>query len=71
MLLGERTIKGEHHQTSGQSSGYSGSKHLGLLTSHRPSTSAVSVLTLVLLCVFIYICILYMGTMDTYYEYLS
>ena len=43
MLLREGTIKGEHHQTLQPSSGYSGTKHLGLLTSHRPSTSAVSV----------------------------
>ena len=37
------TIKGEHDQTSGLSSGYPGTIHLGLLTIHRPSTSAVSV----------------------------
>ena len=43
MLLREGTIKGEHYQTSGLSSGYSGTKHLGLLTSHRPSTLAVLV----------------------------
>ena len=43
MLLREGTIKGEHHQTSGLSSGYSGTKHSCLLISHRPSTSAVSV----------------------------
>ena len=43
MLLREGTIKGEHDQTSGLSSGYSGTKHSGLLTSHRPSTLAVSV----------------------------
>ena len=43
MLLREGTIKGEHNQTSGLSSGSSGTKHLGLLTSHRPSTLAVSV----------------------------
>ena len=43
MLLREGTIKGEHYQTSGLSSGYSGTKCSGLLTSHRPSTSAVSV----------------------------
>ena len=43
MLSREGTIKGEHHQTLGLSSGYSGTKHLGLLTSHRPSTSAVLV----------------------------
>ena len=43
MLLREGTIKGEHSQTLGLSSGFSGTKHLGLLTSHRPSTLAVSV----------------------------
>ena len=43
MLLGEGTIKGEHNQTSGLSSGSSGTKCLGLLTSHRPSTLAVLV----------------------------
>ena len=43
MLLREGTIKGEHNSTSGLSSGSSGTKHLGLLTSHRPSTSAGSV----------------------------
>ena len=43
MLLREGTIKGEHNQTSGLSSGYSGTKCLGLLTSHRPSTLAVLV----------------------------
>ena len=43
MLLREGTIKGEHNQTSGLSSGYSGTKCLDLLTSHRPSTLAVSV----------------------------
>ena len=43
MLLREGTIKGEHHQTSGLLSGYSGTKHSGLLTSHRPSTSTVLV----------------------------
>ena len=43
MLSREGTIKGEHIQTSGLLSGYSGTKHLGLLTSHRPSTSAVLV----------------------------
>ena len=36
-------MKGEHYQTSGLSSGYSGTKHLGLLMSHRPSTLGVSV----------------------------
>ena len=43
MLLREGPIKGEHHQTLRLSSVYSGTKHLGLLTSHRPSTLAVSV----------------------------
>ena len=43
MLLREGTIKEEHNQTSGLSSGSSGTKHLGLLTSHKPSTLAVSV----------------------------
>ena len=43
VLLREGTIKGEHYQTSELSSGYSGTKCLSLLTSHRPSTLAVSV----------------------------
>ena len=43
MLLREETIKGEHNQTSGLSSGSSDTEHLGLLTSHRPSTLAISV----------------------------
>ena len=43
VLLREGTIKGEHHWTSGLSSGSSGTKHLGILTSHRPSTLVVSV----------------------------
>ena len=43
MLLREGTIKEEHLQTSGLSSGYSGTKHSGLLISQRPSTSAVLV----------------------------
>ena len=43
MLSREGTIKGEHHQTSGLPSGYSGTKHSGMLISHRPSTLAVSV----------------------------
>ena len=43
MLLREGAIKGDHNQTSGLSSGSSGTKHLGLLTSHRPSTLAVLV----------------------------
>ena len=43
MLLREGTIKKEHNQTSRLSSGSSDTKHLGLLTSHRPSTLAISV----------------------------
>ena len=43
MLLREGTIKGEQDQTLGLFSGYSGTKCLGPLASHRPSTSAVSV----------------------------
>ena len=43
MLLREGTIKGEHNQTSGLSSGSSGTKHSGLLMSHRPSTSVLLV----------------------------
>ena len=43
MLLRQGTIKGEHYQTLGLSSGCSDTKHLGLLTSHRPSTLAVLV----------------------------
>ena len=43
MLLKEGTIKGEYNQTLGLLSGSSDTKHLGLLTSHRPSTSAISV----------------------------
>ena len=42
MLLREGTIKREHNQTLGLSSGSSDTKHLGLLTSHRPSTLAIS-----------------------------
>ena len=42
MLEREGTIKGEHDKTSGLSSGYPGTKHLGLLAIHRPSTLAVS-----------------------------
>ena len=38
MLLREGTIKGEHNRTLGLSSGCSGTKHLGLLMNHRPST---------------------------------
>ena len=43
MLFREGTIKGEHTQTSGLSSGSSDTELLGLLTSHKPSTLAVSV----------------------------
>ena len=43
MMSREGNIKGEHNQTSGLSSGSSDTKHLGLLTSHRPSTLAISV----------------------------
>ena len=43
MLFWEGTIKGEHTQTSGLSSGILAQEHLGLLTSHRPSTPAISV----------------------------
>ena len=43
VLFWEGTIKGEHTQTSGLLSGYSDTEHLGLLTSHRPSTPAISV----------------------------
>ena len=43
MLFWEGTIKGEHTQTSGLSSGFSDTEWLGLLTSHRPSTLAISV----------------------------
>ena len=43
MLFWEGTIKGEHTQTSGLSSGFSDTECLGLLTSHRPSTPAISV----------------------------
>ena len=43
MLLWEGTIKGEHTETSGLSSGSSDTEHLGLLTSHRPSTLAIMV----------------------------
>ena len=41
--IGEETIKGEHYQTSGPSCGYSGTRHSGMLTSHRPSTLTVLV----------------------------
>ena len=43
MLSREGTIKGEHIRTLGLLSGYSRTKHLGLLTSHRPFNLAVSV----------------------------
>ena len=43
MLFWEGTIKGEHIQTSGLSSQFSATEQLGLLTSHRPSTLAISV----------------------------
>ena len=43
MLLREGTIKGEDKQTLGLSSWSSDTKHLGLLTSHRPSTLAILV----------------------------
>ena len=43
MLLWEGTIKGEHTGTLGVSSGSSDTEHLGLLTSHRPSSSTISV----------------------------
>ena len=43
MLFREGRIKGEHTQTLGLLSGSSDTEHSGLLTSHRPSTLAVSV----------------------------
>ena len=43
MLFWEGTIKEEHTQTSGLSSGSSDTQHLGLLTSHRHSTLAILV----------------------------
>ena len=43
MLLWVRTIKGEHTGTLGLSSGSSDTECLGLLTSHRLSTLAISV----------------------------
>ena len=43
MLLWKGTIKGEHTRTSGLSSGSSDTEWLGLLTSHIPSTLAISV----------------------------
>ena len=39
----EGTIKGEHTRTLGLLSGFSDTECLGLLTSHRPSTWAISV----------------------------
>ena len=43
MLFREGTIKVEQTQTLGLSSGISDTEHLGLLTSDRPSTLAISV----------------------------
>ena len=43
MLFWEGTIKGEHTQTLGLSSGFSDTEWLGPLTSHRLSTLAISV----------------------------
>ena len=43
MLFWEGTIKGDHAQTSGLSSGFSDTEWWGLLTSHRPSTLAILV----------------------------
>ena len=43
ILFWEGTIKGEHNGTLGMSSGSSDTECLGLLTSHRPSTLAISV----------------------------
>ena len=43
VLLREGTIKGEHNQTLGLSSGSSDTENLGPLTSHRPSTLAILV----------------------------
>ena len=43
MLLREGTIKGEHNQALGLSSGSSDTKCLGLLISHRHSISAILV----------------------------
>ena len=40
ILFWEGTIKGEHTQALGLSSESSDTEHLGLLTSHRPSTPA-------------------------------
>ena len=43
MLFWEGTIKGEHTQPLGLLSGFSDTEWLGLLTSHTPSTLAISV----------------------------
>ena len=43
MLFREGTIKREHTQTLGVSSGSSNTEHFGLLTHHRPSNLAISV----------------------------
>ena len=43
MVFREGTIKREHTQTLGLSSGHSDTECFGLLTSHRPSTLAISV----------------------------
>ena len=43
VLFKEGSIKGEHIQTLGLSSGSLDTEHSGLVTSHRPSTLAVSV----------------------------
>ena len=43
MLFREGTIKGEHTKTSGLLSRSSDTECLGVLTSHRSSTSAISV----------------------------
>ena len=43
VLFWKGTIKGEHTQTLGLSSGFSDTEQLGLLTSHRPSTPAILV----------------------------
>ena len=43
MLFWEGTIKREHTQTLGLSSGFSDTEQLGPLTSHRPSTLVISV----------------------------
>ena len=43
MLFWEGTVTGQHTQTLGLSSGFSDTEWKGLLTSHRPSTLAISV----------------------------